>query len=222
MKETRNILAWIGAAEGKAVLDDARAHVEETCNTVRLFSEEVKAFISGDASGRAAALEGIAHSEHLADTLKAKMVRKLSDSLLLPPDRQDLLTLVKTLDKIADRTLSTGRLLNFIEARLPDGVLANISASTDLIVRSVARLKDGIDCLIRNDAKGAIENCEEADRIEHEADDQKRILIDAIIHASLDQTSLLLGYHLAEYLEGITDRIEDAAHLVKGFALKAR
>jgi predicted phosphate transport protein (TIGR00153 family) len=222
MKDTRNILAWIGAEEGRAVLDDARDHVEETCNTVRLFAEEVKAFISGDAAGRAAALEAVAKSEHEADTLKAKMVRMLSDSLLLPPERQDLLTLVKTLDKIADRTLSTGRLLAFIETRLPEGVLKNISASTELIVRSVAKLKEGIDNLLKNDAKGAIECCEEADRIEHDADDQKRVLIEAIIHASLDPTSLLLSYHLAEYLEGITDRIEDAAHLIKGFALKAR
>ena len=222
MKETRNILAWIGAAEGKAVLDDARDHVEETCNTVRLFSEEVKAFISGDTAARAAALEAASQSERKADTIKARMVRTLSDSLLLPPDRQDLLTLVKTLDKIADRTLSTGRLLNYIEARLPDGVLANISASTELIVLSVAKLKDGINSLIRNDAKGAIANCEEADRLEHDADDQKRVLIEAIIHAYLDPTALLLSYHLAEYLEGITDRIEDAAHLVKGFALRTR
>ena len=222
MKETRNILAWIGAAEGKVVLDDARDHVEETCRTVRFFSDEVKAFISGDTAGRAAALEAAAQSEQKADTLKAKMVRMLSDSLLLPPEREDLLSLVKTLDKIADRTLATGRLLNFIEARLPDNVLANISASTELIVRSVAKLKEGIDSLIKNDAKGAIANCEEADRIEHDADDQKRVLIGAIIHAYLDPTSLLLGYHLAESLEGITDRIEDAAHLVKGFALKAR
>lgn len=222
MKETRNILAWIGAAEGKAVLDDARDHVEETCKTVRFFSEEVEAFISGDAAGRASALTAAAESERRADTIKAKMVRALSDSLLLPPEREDLLSLVKTLDKIADRTLSTGRLLNYIEASLPEGVLANISAATELIVRSVAKLKDGIDSLIRNDAKGAIANCEEADRIEHDADDQKRVLIEAIIHASLDPTSLLLGYHLAESMEGITDRIEDAAHLVKGFALKAR
>lgn len=222
MKETRNILAWIGAAEGKVVLDDARDHVEETCKTVRFFSDEVKAFISGDTAGRAAALEAAAQSEQKADTIKAKMVRMLSDSLLLPPEREDLLSLVKTLDKIADRTLATGRLLNFIEARLPDNVLANISASTELIVRSVAKLKEGIDSLIKNDAKGAIANCEEADRIEHDADDQKRVLIGAIIHAYLDPTSLLLGYHLAESLEGITDRIEDAAHLVKGFALKAR
>ncbi len=222
MKETRNILAWIGAAEGKVVLDDARDHVEETCKTVRFFSDEVKAFISGDTAGRAAALEAAAQSEQKADTIKAKMVRMLSDSLLLPPEREDLLSLVKTLDKIADRTLATGRLLNFIEACLPDNVLANISASTELIVRSVAKLKEGIDSLIKNDAKGAIANCEEADRIEHDADDQKRVLIGAIIHAYLDPTSLLLGYHLAESLEGITDRIEDAAHLVKGFALKAR
>ena len=222
MRETRNILAWMGAEEGKAVLVHARDHIEETCNTVRHFADEVAAFIRGDTTARTAALEAAASSEQRADTLKAAMVRILSDSLLLPPDRQDLLSLVKNLDKIADRTLSTGRLLSFIEARLPDDVHAHISSSTGTIVASVAKLREAIESLIRGDAKGAVECCDEADRMEHDADDQKRVLIEAIIHARLDPTSLLLSYHLAEYLEGITDRIEDAAHLVKGFALKAR
>jgi uncharacterized protein Yka (UPF0111/DUF47 family) len=60
------------------------------------------------------------------------------------------------------------------------------------------------------------------DRIEHEADDQKKLLIESIIHAKLEPTSLLLSYELAEYLEGVTDKIEDAADFLKVLAIKAR
>jgi hypothetical protein len=34
MKETRNILGWLGMAEKHSVLVDAQTHVEETCQTV--------------------------------------------------------------------------------------------------------------------------------------------------------------------------------------------
>jgi uncharacterized protein Yka (UPF0111/DUF47 family) len=58
--------------------------------------------------------------------------------------------------------------------------------------------------------------------LEHQADDQKKLLIGTIIHAQLDPTSLLLSYQLAEYLEGVTDKIEDAADFVKVVAIKAK
>ena len=47
-------------------------------------------------------------------------------------------------------------------------------------------------------------------------------MIESIIHAKLEPTSLLLSYQLAEYLEGVTDKIEDAADLVKVLAIKSK
>jgi len=222
MKEIRNILGWLGMAEEQSILEDAQKHVEETYKTVTFFSEAVKAFIAGDLSAKTAAIENVRQSEHLADTLRSKMVKELSESLLLPPDREDLMHFVKTLDKIADWTNGAARLLGFIEQKLPENVLKNISAGTDLIFTSISRLKEAIAAIIGNDLKKALLECEEVDRIEHEADDQKKLLIEAIIHAKLEPTSLLLTYQLAEYLEGVTDKIEDAADLIKVLSIKAK
>jgi uncharacterized protein Yka (UPF0111/DUF47 family) len=60
------------------------------------------------------------------------------------------------------------------------------------------------------------------DKLESSADDQKKTLIAEIIHTKLEPTSLLLCYQLAEYLEGVTDKIEDAADFVKVVAIKSR
>ena len=222
MKEVRNILGWLGMAEEQSILQDAQKHVEETYRTVSYFAEAVKLFIQGDIAAKTAAIEKVGKSEHEADILRSKMVKELSESLLLPPDREDLMHFVKTLDKIADWTNGAARILGFIEKQLPENVLDNVSSATELIVRSVSNLKESIYALTKNDLNKALADCEEVDRIEHQADDQKKLLIEAIIHSNLDPTSLLLSYQLAEYLEGVTDKIEDAADFIKVVAIKSR
>ena len=222
MKEIRNILGWLGMEEEKSILEDARKHVEETYRTVTYFAEAVKAFIACDLNAKTKAIENVRESEHQADIMKSKMVTELSDSLLMPPDRADLMNFVTTLDKIADWTNGAARLLGFIEQKLPDNILKNMSSATELIVSSISELKEAISAIIKNDLKKAISDCEEVARIEHEADDQKKTLIEAIIHTKLEPTSLLLSYQLAEYMEGVTDKIEDAADFIKILAIKSK
>jgi len=222
MRETRNILGWLGMAEEQSILQDAKKHVEETYKTVTFFADAVRAFIKGDFAAKNKAIENVRQSEHQADILRSKMINQLSEGILLPPDREDLMHFVKTLDKIADWTNGAARLLGFIEQKLPDKVLNNISLGTDMIVNSISKLQEAIIAVTGNDLKKAIALCEEVDRIEHEADDQKRVLIEAIIHAQLEPTSLLLSYQLAEYLEGVTDKIEDAGDFLKVLAIKSK
>ncbi len=222
MKEMRNILGWLGMAEERSIIVDAQKHVEETYKTVVYFADAVNAYIKGDLNAKTKAIEAVREGEHQADLLRSKMVAALSEGLLLPPDREDLMHFVNTLDKIADWTNGAARLLGFIEQRLPENILREISIATELIVSATTKLKEGIAAVIENDLKKTLEDCDEVDRKEHEADDQKKTLIEAIIHAKLEPTSLLLSYQLAEYLEGVTDKIEDAADFLKVMAIKAK
>ncbi len=222
MKERRNILGWLGMAEEQSILQDALKHAEETYRTVKLFSDAVGAYIRDDLGAKMHAILAVRESEHQADLLKSKMVTQLSEGLLLPPDREDLMHFANTLDKIADWTNGAARILGFIEQKLPDNILQNMSSATELIVTGAAKLKEAIEAVIKNDLKKALQDCEDVERIEHEADDQKKSLIESIIHANLQPTSLLLSYQLAEYLEGVTDKIEDAADFVKVMAIKSK
>jgi predicted phosphate transport protein (TIGR00153 family) len=222
MREMRNILGWLGMAEEQSILEDAKKHVEETYQTVAHFSEAIKAFIQGDLEDKTVAIEKVRESEHQADLLRSKMVAELSESLLVPPAREDLMHFVKSLDRIADWTNGAARILGFIEHRLPENVLKNISTATELIFTSISNLREGIGALTKNDLKKALVDCEAVDRIEHDADDQKKALIESLIHAKLDPVTFFLSYQLAEYLEGVTDKIEDAADLVKVVAIKSK
>ena len=222
MRETRNILGWLGMAEEQSILLDSKKHVEETYKTVSYFAAAVKAFIQNDVAAKEQAIESVRQSEHQADILRSKMINELSEGMLLPPDREDLMHFVKTLDKIADWTNGAARLLGFIENKLPEDVLKNISLGTDLIVNSISKLQEAIIALTKNELKNAIALSEQIDILEHEADDQKKAMIGAIIHAKLDPVSLLLTYQLAEYLEGVTDKIEDCADFIKVLAIKSK
>ncbi|HNW39014.1 MAG TPA: DUF47 family protein [Candidatus Omnitrophota bacterium] len=222
MRETRNILGWLGMAEEQSILLDSKKHVEETYKTVTFFADAVKFFINGDLVGKSKAIDNVAQSEQQADILRSKMVNELSEGMLLPPDREDLMHFVKTLDKIADWTNGAARLLGFIELKLPEGVLKNISLGTDLIVSSISKLQEAIIALTKNELKNAISLSAEIDHLEHQADDQKKAMIESIIHANLDPVSLLLTYQLSEYLEGVTDKIEDCADFIKVLAIKSK
>ncbi|MBU2045019.1 MAG: DUF47 domain-containing protein [Candidatus Omnitrophica bacterium] len=220
MERPKNIFGWFGMKQEELVLEDAKKHVEITYQTVDWFKKAISAFVAGNNREKNEAIEKVSECERQADELRKKMVNELSEGLLVAPDREDLMHFVKSLDRIADWTNGAARLLGFIEQKLPDNVLENISLATDLIFNSITKLREAIQSLISNDFKKSLKDCEEVDHIEHSADEQKKVLIGVIIHARLEPTSLLLTYQLAEYLEGVTDKIEDAADFIKVVAVR--
>jgi predicted phosphate transport protein (TIGR00153 family) len=220
MRPMKNIFAWLGDKSEKFIIEDAEKHVEETFKTVTFFSDAVKAFIGRDINGKAKAIENVRESEHRADILKAKMIDQISESLLVPPDREDLMRFVKTLDKIADWTQGSARLLGFIENGLPDSVQHNMSAAAALIVSAVTKLREAMLAFLNNDLKTALARVDDIDYLEHEADDRKKDLIEAILRSKLDPNNLILTFHLADSMEGVTDQINNAADFVKIIAIK--
>lgn len=222
MKETRNILGWLGMKREELVLEDAKKHVDITYQTVEWFKKAIVAYIAGNEPAKREAIDKVRECERQADDLRSKMVDELSEGLLVPPDREDLMHFVKSLDRIADWTNGAARLLDFIKEKLPQPILNELSVGTDIIFSSISKLQEGIQAVMKDDLKQAIVDCNAVDAYETKADDQKRVLIESIIKAKLDAPTLLLSYQLAEYMEGVTDKIEDAADFIKVLAIRSK
>lgn len=222
MRKMKNIFGWLGMEEEKTIIQDAEKHIAETMQTVNFFAEAINAFIQHDVAARAVAIQKVHDSEHAADELKAKMLSKINESFLAASDREDLIRFIKTLDKIADRTLACARLMSFLDDGLPNSVIAHMASASDLIVSSVKRLQDSIIALIKDDVEGALTAVKDIDYLEHEADDQKRTLIGAILAAKLDPNNLIVVYHLADDMESVTDKINTAADYIKLLSVKSR
>ena len=222
MKQMQNILGWLGMAEEHAIIKEFGLHIDEIVKTVGYFSEAVRAYLNNDLSAKTIAIENVKNSEREADLIRIRITRQLTEGLLLPPDRESLMKFTRTLDKIADGTNAAARLLGFIDHRMTDDILKNLSISSELIVKATAKLHEAIQSMNKNDIAKALLDCEAIDRLEHDADDQKKMLIEAIIRAKLDATSVLLIYNLAETMEAITDRVENVAELVNQLVVKSR
>ncbi len=222
MKDRTNILTWLGMKEEYEVLKDAEKHIDETCKTVAHLAEAVKALVAGDVSAKSVAIENVRQSEREADKLLANMIKALSEGLLMPTDREDLLKFVSSLDEIADWTNSAARLMWFLDKKLPEEILKQMSISSELIVEAIAKLRQAIHAMSHADTKTVLSFCDDVEGLEHQADDQKRHMIGAILEADLTPPYLLVCYNLGESLEGITDKIAAVADIIGLLTVKSK
>lgn len=222
MKEMRNIFGWLAMQEEQNILSDAKKHIAEAQQTVECFAEAIRAFLAGNLQAKTAAIQKVKESEHRADLLKANIIDHLTKGILHPPDREELFGFVKTVDSIANRAKSAAKLLSLIEEQPPQNVLKNIAAGTDHVVNAVNVLVQAIEAATKNDLDGALVHCNDILRIEHLADEQKTILLEAIFHTTLSPQNLLLCYHLADRLEDVTDKIRDTVSFIKVIVIRSK
>ncbi len=222
MREFGNIFGWLGRKQEQVILKDAQSHIDVTYDTVVNFKNAIDSYIKGDLESKKKFIDKVNECEKEADSIRSRMVDLLSESPLLPPDREDLMHFVKSLDRITDWTNGAARLLVFLEEKMSQDIMDNLSVATDIIFECISKLKSAVHALLKNDLSEAIKDTHEVDNLETRADDQKQILIEKIVHSQLGGPKLLVIYNIAEYLEGITDRMEDAADFIRTVAIKSK
>jgi len=222
MREGRNIFGWLGIKQEEMILVDAREHVKITYQTVEHFKQAVSYYIANNEAAKKDEIAKVRECEQKADELRKKMTDRLSEGILVPPDREDLMHFVRSLDRIADWTNGAARLLDFLKKPLPQTVLKELALASDIIFESISKLNDAIQALMQNELKKAIADCHEVDLCETKADDQKKLLLESLLNTDIPTPLLLVTYQLAEYLESITDKIEDASDFIKLLAIKAQ
>jgi predicted phosphate transport protein (TIGR00153 family) len=222
MQESRNIFGWLGREQEKAALERARKHIDKVYETVINLQEAIARFVRNDMAGKAKAIQKIKASEHEADLIRRSIMDALTEELIAPLDREDLMHFIKSLDAIADYANGAGRLLDFLEERLPESILNKLVEIARIITMSVQRLREATNSLMNNDIKRTLTDCGYVEDLEEEADEQKRLSIEAIIHSDLSAPILMLTYQLTESMENVTDKVEDCADFIRVLAVKAK
>lgn len=222
MRESGNIFNWLGMKREQEILSLSTQHVISVLMCAKTFQEAVEKYAEGDQGAKLALIEKVRSYEHSADQMRIEMVRRISEGVISPVDREELLKFALTVDRIADWTNGAARMLVFLEKPLPNGITDNIHASSVSIVRAIEDLKGAIDALLSSKNQEAIERSLAANRIESEEDDRKQDTLSKILHAKISTPELLVVYNLAEQLEGITDKVEDASDFVRIIAVKSK
>ena len=222
MEESRNIFGWLGREQERVALERARKHIDKVYETVINLQQAIAHFVGNDLLAKTESIQKIKTSEHEADLIRRSIMDALTEELIAPPDREDLMHFIKSLDAIADYANGAGRFLGFLEERLPEIILSKFVETAKIITMAVERLKDAVDSLVNNDIKKALVDCSCVEELEEQADEQKRLTIEAIIHSDLSASILLLTYELAESMENVADKVEDCADFIRVLAVKAK
>jgi predicted phosphate transport protein (TIGR00153 family) len=222
MKASGNIFSWLGMKQEQEVLTLATKHIDTVLACVKTFQAAVDQFASNEKEAKDESIKKVRQYEKDADAMRIDMVRRISEGVVATTDREELLKFVLTLDRIADWTNGAARLVGFLTEPLPNGIMSNMRLSAASIVMAVEDLQKSVDALIAGKNKEAIDLSLRVHAIESEEDDRKQNSLSQILTADLSTPRLLLAYNLSEYLESITDKIEDASDFIKVIAVRSK
>lgn len=156
--------------------------------------------------------------EHKADDVTHRTMVLLHRTFITPLDREDIHTLIKTMDDILDFIdASAQRLFLYEVRRIP----AEMVKLADLTFDSVELVRKAVQ-LLTNLKNGSeiLKICVEINQLENQADN---VLRDAVAQLFRDESDLKLLIKLKEIyelLETVTDRCEDVANVIESIVLE--
>lgn len=217
-----NIFEWIGARDERRALVQVGEHVEKVGEVVRLLNEGLQACANGNKEEADAIHEQLSQSERAADRIRRDLLTSLSEGLLLPPDREDLVRLIEGIDDVADDANGASRLVILFDGDMPGELTGELIEFAQLLVDATDRMGEALSTLYRGTAAETLRKCTEVEEIEEECDQRKAAFLRRIFSMDLTPARLLMLHDLIEAMESTSDRAEDTADVIRTLAVKVR
>lgn len=217
-----NIFGWIGMQDEKRALKRVIEHVEKVHEVVCHLQAGIEASVQGDKTLTAERHEQCLAAEREADQIRRSLLTLLSEGLLLPADRVDLVRLVERVDLVADNANGASRMLILFDADLPSELYEPLSTFAELLVEATMRLREAIVTLYRGTVAETLEKCTEVELVEEQCDRYKASMLRRIFSMDLSAARLLMLRDLIEGMENTADKSEDAADVIRNLAVKVK
>ncbi len=161
------------------------------------------------------------HAERAADRVTHEVSRLVHKTFITPIDREQIHTLINTMDDVADLIQDSAETMNLYDVR---HMTEEITRLTDLSVRCCERVREAVSLIGKvNDsatAEAVLKTCEEIDRLESDADRVMRSAVSRFFREETDVREVIKMKGIYELLEAITDRCLDVANLAEGISLE--
>jgi len=160
-------------------------------------------------------------AERAADRVTHDVNRLLHKTFITPIDRDQIHTLINTMDDVADLLQDSSETMSLYDVRQ---VNQEITRLTDLSVRCCERVKEAVAMIgglaDQATAEAALKTCEEIDRLESDADRVMRAAMSRLFREEPDVREVIKLKAVYELLETITDKCEDVANVIEGIILE--
>ncbi len=160
-------------------------------------------------------------AEGMADTVLREVNRLLHKTFITPIDREQIHTLINTMDDVADLLQDAAETMALYDVRRMTDEVVRL---TDLCVKCAERLKSAVTLLHdigdADTAAAALKTCEEIDQLESDADRVMRAAMSKLFREEPDVREVIKLKAIYELLETVTDKCDDVAKLVEGVILE--
>lgn len=161
------------------------------------------------------------NAERAADRITHEVNRMLHKTFITPIDREQIHSLINTMDDVADLIQDSAETMALYDVRHMTDEIVRL---TDVSVRCCERLKDAVALIDKLSdaatAEAALKTCEEIDRLESDADRIMRSAMSKLFREEPDVREVIKLKAIYELLETITDKCEDVANLIEGIVLE--
>jgi len=194
-------------------------HADQIVKAAQAFSLLVANY--GDPHLREQYNRDVDSAERAADRVTQEVNRLLHTTFITPIDREQIHSLINTMDDVADMIQDAAETMALYDVR---HMTEEISRLTDLSVKCCERVQHAVS-LLKNvneprNAEAAVKTCEEIDRLESDADRVMRSAMSKLFREEPEVRELIKLKAIYELLETITDKCEDVANLIEGIVLE--
>jgi predicted phosphate transport protein (TIGR00153 family) len=153
--------------------------------------------------------------EHKCDFLTHEIIQRLNRTFVTPLDREDIHALARSLDDVMDAIDATAAVIRLYRL---DTVRFGARELAQMITASTKQLRLALVALEQH--KGLITHAVEINRLENEADRMHQQAVSRLFDEESDPILVIKWKETLDFLEGATDRCEDAANVLEGVMVK--
>jgi predicted phosphate transport protein (TIGR00153 family) len=194
-------------------------HAERMVDGAHAFAKLVANY--NDANLREQYNREVDQAERSADKVTHEVNRLIHSTFITPLDREQIHTLINTMDDVADLIQDSAETMALYDVR---HMTEEIMRLTALSTKCCERVKDAVKFLGRVSepatAEAALKTCEEIDRLESDADRVLRSAMSKLFREEPDVREVIKLKAIYELLERITDKCEDVANVIEGIVLE--
>lgn len=160
--------------------------------------------------------------ESAADAARRSIERSMYDGAFLPAYREDYITLVELLDRVANKAESSGDMMYLMRPDIPEPVRKDFVTIAELTIEAFKPIKAAVQKVLDGDTDLDIED-REVERLEAEIDkiqfNTTRFLYK---EAQIEKIDALMVKMFLDKLCNISDRIENVVDRLVLLAIKRR
>jgi len=211
---------WIFGKKEERIIELIKNHLDLVERTIESLRDYLNMYFS-DGEKATVIYERIQTLESDADRVRRKVETDMYSGAFLPNFRGDLLGLIESVDKIANKAEFVADLIELQHPVIPDELKDGILRQIDLSLEAFRMLKRSIEYLFE-DLQKAGEYVILTEKREHEEDEVERGNIKKLFELDIERCAKLEIKEIIRSIGDIADRAEDSSDRVEIIILKRR